>query len=31
MTQKQTATDWITRRVGAMNRLLKKNNNRSFS
>ncbi len=30
MTQKQTATDWITRRVGAMNRLLKKNNNRSF-
>ena len=27
MSQKQTATDWITRRVGAINRILKSKNN----
>ena len=31
MSQKQIATDWISRRVGAMNRLLKsKGNHRAF-
>ena len=30
MSQKQTATDWITKRIAAMNRLLKKHNNRPF-
>ena len=27
MSQKQTATDWITRRVGAINRILKSKGN----
>ena len=32
MSQKQTATDWVTKRVNAMNRLLKsKGNHRSFA
>ena len=30
MSQKQTANNWITKRIAAMNRLLKKNNSRPF-
>ena len=30
MSENLTVTDWVTKRIAAMNRLLKKNNNRPF-